>query len=176
MSDDGSLNDRFGISLDLDGNRLVVGASGEDSASVDSGAAYVFALNPNAPADWDQIAKLVADDGALGDQLGISVAISGERVLAGAQFDDDQGNESGSAYVFWQDEGGAEGWGQVAKLVALGGATDDRFGFAAALSGDTALVGALRSDQLGTESGSARVFDLFGVGTAALFEDGFESP
>jgi len=63
------------------------------------GAAYVFVRGPS-PASWSQVAILSAADGAQGDEFGYSVALSGNTAVIGAPFDDDNGTDSGSAYVF----------------------------------------------------------------------------
>ncbi|KAL7447946.1 hypothetical protein ACHAXS_000113, partial [Conticribra weissflogii] len=84
--------------------------------------------------------KVLANDGAFYDHLGYSVAISGDTALLGAYRDDDNGSDSGSAYVFVRN---GTGWVQMAKLVADDGAAGDRFGRSVAIMDDTALVGAL---------------------------------
>ena len=61
--------------------------------------------------------------------------------LVGAHEDDDNGSESGSAYVFYRNEGGVDTWGQQAKLLLSDGALRDRFGISVSLSGDYAIVG-----------------------------------
>ncbi|MEE9129379.1 MAG: FG-GAP repeat protein [Phycisphaerales bacterium] len=48
----------------------------------------------------DQLAKLLPDDGAADDRFGWSVAISGTTAIVGAYLDDDNGTDSGSAYLF----------------------------------------------------------------------------
>ena len=75
--------------------------------------------------------------------------------MVGAPRDDDAGRGSGSAYVFTRS--GAT-WTQEAKLIASDGAAGDRFGRSVAIAGDTAMVGASRDDDAGTDSGSAYVF------------------
>ena len=55
------------------------------------------------------VPKLLASDGAASDQFGQSVAVSGDTVVVGAFFDDDQGTDSGSAYVFELGPNGALG-------------------------------------------------------------------
>ena len=55
----------------------------------------------------DQLAKLRANDGAKGDNFGVSVAMSGTTVIVGARGNDDNGGASGSAYLL--DAGGAPG-------------------------------------------------------------------
>ena len=104
--------------------------------------------------------KLLASDGASSDRFGWSVAVSGDTVVVGARDHDDNGSNSGSSYVFQRDEGGADAWGEVTKLLASDGGSLDNFGISVAVSGDTAVVGARLDDDNGDESGSAYVFDL----------------
>lgn len=100
-----------------------------------------------------EVAHLVASDGAPADQFGFKVAISGDTLIAGANFDD---NQRGSAYIFVLN---GNAWTQQAKLVASNGAAQDFFGMSVAIFGDTAVVGAPRHDiPNGADSGSAFVF------------------
>jgi len=71
--------------------------------------------------------------------------------------DDDVGSGSGSAYAFERQGDGS--WLEVDKLTASDGSDGDEFGFSVSLSGDRALVGALFDDDLGSNSGSAYVYD-----------------
>ena len=100
--------------------------------------------------------KLLASDGAAGDEFGRSVYVSGDTALIGAIGDDDNGSFSGSAYVFIRDATGL--WTEQAKLLASAGAAGDAFGRSVSVSGDTALIGAATDDDLGSFSGSAYVF------------------
>ena len=106
-----------------------------------------------------EVAKLVADDGATNDFFGFSVALSGDTAVIGAfrDSDDVKGVDSGSAYVFTRS---GTSWSQQAKLTATDGAANDTFGGNVALSGDTAVIGALGDDDdvNGVDSGSAYVF------------------
>ena len=122
----------------------------------DAAARYPVVIDPLIAV---QEAKLLASDGATGDDFGSSVAISGDTALVGARYDDDLGSNSGSAYVFVRSGGT---WTQQQKLTAADGAADDDFGLSVAISGDTALVGARYDDDLGSNSGSAYVFVRFG--------------
>jgi len=151
-ADDAAAEDRFGSSVSIHGDTAVVGAPLEDDAGNASGSAYVFR---EAGGAWQQIAKLTADDAAAEDQFGSSVSIHGDTAVVGAQFDDDAGNASGSAYVF-REAGGV--WQQIAKLTADDAAGGDEFGASVSLSGDTAVIGALHDDDAGFDSGSAYVF------------------
>ncbi|MCH8165013.1 MAG: FG-GAP repeat protein, partial [Planctomycetes bacterium] len=93
---DGAADDFFGFSVAISGATAIVGAfQDDDNGAANSGSAYLFDTTTGR-----QIAKLLADDGAAQDLFGYSVAISGETAIVGAYFDDDNGSNSGSAYLF----------------------------------------------------------------------------
>ena len=158
IASDAAADDEFGISVALDGDTAVIGARQDDDNGSQSGSAYVFTKVSGV---WSQKAKLIASDGAADDQFGISVAVSGDTVVVGARQDDDNGNQSGSAYVFTKPSSGWSNSNETAKLIASDGAADDEFGISVALDGDTAVIGARQDD---TRNGSAYVFTkVFGV-------------
>lgn len=150
---DGSAADVFGNSVAVSGDMAIVGAQQDDDLGAGSGSAYVYQKTGGL---WRQVAKLVASDGAVGDQFGYSVAISGARVLVGAPADDDGGSTSGSAYVF---EKVADAWTEVAKLHASDAAAGSNLGASVALDGTTAVIGAPWDDASGADSGAAYVFE-----------------
>jgi len=156
LASDGEAGDQFGWSVAIDGDTAIVGAWRDDDREYDVGAAYVYQWDG---LFWNEVAKLTANDGAAGDNFGISVAISGEMAIVGAHQDDDLGSNSGSAYVFERVNGA---WTQTAKLTADDGAEDDLFGWSVAVDGDTAFVGAHQDDDRGSFSGSAYVFERIG--------------
>jgi hypothetical protein len=146
---DGWAQDRFGGSVSVSGDVAVVGAHGDDDHGSASGSAYVFRWDGSS---WVQEQKLLASDGAVDDLFGDSVSVSGDVFVVGAELDDDNGTNSGSAYVFrWN----GFYWVQEQKLLALDGAATDYFGYSVSVSGDVAVVGALRDD---ADTGSAYVF------------------
>ena len=159
LASDGVEGDFFGFSVAISGDTMVVGAFDDDDNGFDSSSAYVFERDQGGIDNWGQVTKLLASDGAALDEFGVSVAISGDTVVVGAQVDDDKSLDSGSAYVFERDQGGIDNWGQVTKLLASDGAVDDEFGFSVAISGDTVVVGAFDDDDNGSHSGSAYVFE-----------------
>ena len=158
VASDGAAGDYFGwsVSISSDGNTAIIGAYWDDDKGTDSGSAYIFARNGNI---WNQQAKLVASDGAAGDQFGYSVSISsdGSTAIIGAYMDDDKGTDSGSAYIFTRN---GNIWNQQAKLVASDGAAYDYFGWSVSISsdGNTAIIGARLDDDKGGDSGSAYIF------------------
>jgi len=96
---DAAASDLFGLDVSISGERLIVGASGndDDDDGLDIGSAYIFDLEGDT---WIETQKLTASDAAASDQIGLSVSISGNRVLLGAHGNDDDGSGSGSAYIF----------------------------------------------------------------------------
>jgi len=98
---DGAANDNFGYSVAISDGIAVVGAHNDDDKGESSGSAYVFEMSDSSDAtSWTQVAKLTADDGAVDDRFGVSVAISDGTIVVGAYFDSDKVSISGSAYVF----------------------------------------------------------------------------
>ncbi|MCH8045257.1 MAG: PEP-CTERM sorting domain-containing protein [Planctomycetes bacterium] len=91
---DGADGDNFGWSVAIDGNTALVGALGDDDAGQQSGSAYLFDVITG-----EELAKLTASDAAEFDRFG-SVGISGSVSIVGASRDDDDGSQSGSAYLF----------------------------------------------------------------------------
>ena len=142
---DGMEWDRFGANVAVSGDTVVVSADG-DALDGTSHAAYVFVEPVGGWAgNLPQTAKLTASDAADDDGFGIAVAVSGDTVVVGAWFDDD----NGSAYVFVEPVGGWAGnLPQTAKLTASDGAAGDGdlFGLSVAVSGDTVVVGAPLDD------------------------------
>ena len=99
-------------------------------------------------------------DGALGDNLGKSVAMSGDTAIVGAPSDDCANSDTncGSAIIFERNP--ATGlFEQLAKLTASDGTENDNFGKSVAISGDTVIVGAYWDAAAGTYSGSAYIFE-----------------
>ncbi len=153
---DGAFYDYFGCSVFISGNTAIVGAYLHDEAGSDFGSAYVFRFDGT---QWIQQEKLIVDDAAAWDYFGYSVSISGDTAIVGAYGNDDAGTNSGSAYIFRFD--GSQ-WNQQQKLTADDAAAHDMFGYSVSISGDTAIVGAYRDDDGGTDSGSAYVFRFDG--------------
>jgi len=155
----GAAGDEFGYAVALAGDTALVGARGGDvGGNVDQGSAYVFVRSDTG---WSQQAQLTASGGAAGDEFGYAVALAGDTALVGAPLDDagpivDQG----SAYVFVRSD---TGWSQQAQLAGSVDATGDKFGYAVALAGDTALVGAPLDDAGAASQGSASVFTRSGA-------------
>lgn len=150
---DGTVNDRFGNSVAISGDTVVVGTRrGDPFINQFSGTAYVFVRSG---ASWTEQAGLAASDASVGDGFGMSVTVDGSTVATGASGSDGLRAGSGATYVFVKE---GEAWTQQAKLIA----TDSRwvlgFGVPVAISGNTIIAGSPRDDHAGFESGAAHVF------------------
>jgi uncharacterized repeat protein (TIGR01451 family) len=124
----------------------------------DRGAAYPITIDPIIYLEQ----KVIASDGNMEDNFGSAVAISGNTAIVGTPGDDVDGtNRQGSAYIFVRS---GSTWSQQARLNASDGAENDNFGYSVALSGDTALIGAIVVDVgANVDQGSAYVFTRSGT-------------
>ena len=156
---DAAETDWFGFSVSISGTTAVVGAFKNNCvAGNDCGAVYLYEFDGTT---WTQVAKLTVSDAAANDQLGYSVAISGDTVIAGARMVDcAAGINCGAAYVFEKPSSGWLDITETAKLTASDAASEDRLGVSVAMDGDAVIVGAYWVD-CATEvnCGAAYVFD-----------------
>ena len=149
---DGAASDIFGISVAVTADKIIVGATGDDDNGSSSGSVYVYDAN-NLSA---QPTKLTAFDGAANDYFGISVAATADKIFVGALYDEDNGSDSGSVYVYDANNLSA----QPTKLTAFDGAASDYFGSSVAVTDDKIFVGAYFDDDNGSASGSVYVYDV----------------
>jgi outer membrane protein assembly factor BamB len=133
----------FGYSVGISGNTAIIGAPVESIAS----SAYLFDVLTG-----QELFKLTPSDAFVhyGNRFGITVAISGNTAIVGAPFDDEAGSHSGAAYLFDVTTGQ-----QRLKLMASSASAYEGFGSSVAISGNTAIVGAVGGDY-----GSAYLFDV----------------
>ena len=167
---DGAAADRFGGSVGVDGDTIVVGAYSDDDNGADSGSAYVFTRPATGWARATETAKLTASSQAAGDYFGWSVGVDGDTIVVGASQNYGRRANSGSAYVFTRP---AAGWAtatETAKLTASDGQAYDHFGGSAGVDRDTIVVGAPRDDTGRFATGSAYVFTKPAAGWARARE------
>jgi len=165
LAADGADGDNFGISVAISGNTAIIGSHGDDDNGSKSGSAYVFRYDGS---DWGEESNLTASDGAAGDWFGYSVSIDDEVIVVGAHYNDDNGNNSGSAYVFRYD---GHGWVREATLLPSDGATNDWFGYSVSIAGNVIVVGSYFDDDNGSNSGSAYVFRYDSNGSGEWVEE-----
>ncbi len=155
---DAAPGDRFGSAVAVAGDVVLVGAPGKSEPGTEAGAAYVFGRDQGGPGNWGQVRRLIPAGLAANDDFGIAVAMTCNHALVGAPGNDDNGIDAGAAYVFKSHKGGADNWGEVAKMLPFGGGALDEFGAAVSLDGDVALIGAPGNEVAGPNPGAAYIF------------------
>ena len=152
----GELGDQFGISVDIEGNQIIVGAHQTDYHNKgNAGAAYIYS---GSGTSWSLTGTLRPQFSHAGDRFGASVGITDEWAIVGAPNNDDQGSNAGAAYIFQKDHY-YHGWTQRDMIFGSDTENGDVFGSAVAIDGEIAVVGApgnIGSDN--RHSGAAYVF------------------
>lgn len=150
--------DLFGTSVDLQGDLLVTGTPGADSAAADAGSVMGFQRNPGDDS-WSQAFELTASDAAAGDRLGFAVALSADRLVASSI---NQDTEASAVYIYESSASSIAGegdpWVEVIKLVPAETQAGDQLGASVAIEGDWAVAGAPGDNSLGTNAGAAYIF------------------
>ncbi|MBL0040640.1 MAG: Ig-like domain repeat protein [Xanthomonadales bacterium] len=129
--------DRFGYSVDIDGNTVIAGAKTDEVGAVVAGAAYVFTRSGSI---WSQQGRLTVS-GPLGqeaDAFGSAVRVSGDYAVIGAEYANTvAGEDAGAAYVFKR---AASVWSQQVSLFSNAPSAGAQFGHAVAIDGGTIVV------------------------------------
>jgi hypothetical protein len=159
IASDGAANDQLGYSVSVSGNMAVAGAPQATISNGYQGAAYVFVHIKSSAASSrtttiTQTAKLIASDGGYRDNLGWSVSISGNALVAGSPQTGSAG--LGAAYVFVKPASGWANGTQTAKLTASDGMSGQYFGYSVSIGGNTVVAGKPQFNDGGV--GAAYVF------------------
>lgn len=134
-------NARFGDSVAIYGDTLAVGAIGHSQSR---GAVYVFTRIGNA---WTQQQRLTLPNGNANDRLGLSIALSGDTLIAGAPGRDAAQTDQGAAFI-WRRSG--SNWTQESTLLRAVPAQGDRLGWSVDIDGDIAVAGAPGAEGVGS--------------------------
>ncbi|GAB5496765.1 MAG: hypothetical protein Phyf2KO_18450 [Phycisphaerales bacterium] len=145
---DGAASDRFGDVIDIDSGVLAVGVPSHEHGGLRSGAGYLIDLATGAHLD-----KLLPAGRAFGEAIGGSISIDNGIVCLGAWSNNDNGNDSGTAYLFDVSTGA-----EIVQLLPSDPADQDRFGISAAMGGGVVAVGAINNTVGTLDSGSVYVF------------------
>ena len=152
-----SSGDRFGTSVAIWRDTMIVGAPSEDSSPTGgpsdnsingAGAVYVYVRVGSA---WSQQAFLKGSNTVGEQHFGRSVALSDQTAVVGAWLESAPAgspgsfgeDESGAAYVF---ERSGTSWIETAYLKSPGADFNDHFGVSVAVEGDAIAVGAPGDD------------------------------
>jgi hypothetical protein len=126
----------WAVPISISGDICIMGALVDGENGLRAGAAYVYRFDGS---EWVEEQKLMALDGQEGDTFGYDVAINDGTIIIGASGDDDNGEDSGSAYVFRHN--GTE-WVQTQKLMPSNREYENHFGTCIRISGDICIIGA----------------------------------
>lgn len=141
-TNDDEFGDHFGYDVAVSGSYAIVSANGDDEKGVNAGAAFVFRKDEGGLNNWGLIQKVMAPDGEDDDNFGVSVDLDGVWAVVGANKDDDKGQESGSAYVLYQNHGNVQNsWGVHGKLRDFNGHKGAHYGYSVSINGDFLAVG-----------------------------------
>ncbi|MFP4557739.1 MAG: T9SS type A sorting domain-containing protein [Bacteroidales bacterium] len=150
--------DQFGTSVDISGNTIIVGANRKDYSGLKYGAAYIFDKDEGGTDNWGEVKAFFSVNPDNGDNFGWSVAIDGDNAIVGAKFDNEFGDDAGSATIYSRNQGGANNWGSVSLVGGDDIMAGDEFGFDVAISGETAVVGAHKHTISGGTDGEGAVY------------------
>jgi hypothetical protein len=148
-------NELLGGSVAISGETIVAGARKASHSNLNEpGAVYVFTRTGTT---WSQQQKLIASDPFHTDELGTSVAISGDTIVACSPDKRNAPlNNAGAAYVYVRS---GSLWSEQQKLTASDADMNDAFGTSVSISGETVIVGARGDDTpAGVDAGAAYVF------------------
>ncbi len=130
----------LGFAVAISGDTAIAGGPFDYTPQPNSGAAYIFT---NTCDQWVQIDQQKASTPGFDDKFGWSVGISGDTAIVGATEEDTTQRDSGAAYIFERNTGGANQWSLVKLLKASSPGFNSWFGWSVGISGSTAIVGAI---------------------------------
>jgi len=147
----GVASESFGLSVSINGNWAVVGASGATT-----GSASIYQYNGST---WIFKQKITDPTGAIGDEFGSAVSITGNYIVVGAENDQVGANlEQGSVSIFRYIVSGGN-WIFMQKITDATGSATANFGYTVSIDGIYAIVGA-RGEDIGvsTDQGTASIY------------------
>jgi hypothetical protein len=146
---------RLGRSLSFDGTTLAVGAPFYSESYEGQGAVLLYEYDGER---WVQVDRITHSRASRIDQLGVSVAIHGDTLVAGVMLEDTPGTD-GSAYLFRKDASGR--WREIDRLIPNTPVFAGRYAESVATDGRFALAGAHQDEgPTGASEGAAYFFDL----------------
>ena len=164
IPEDRKPNDEFGSVVTLRGDTLVVGMPRYSEISKNHGTVFVYTRSAD---QWVRQPNVNADDTEESDRFGNAVDFDGKNLIVGAYSANAPKGDSGAAYIFSRQ---GNSWVQQAKLVANDADAFDWFGTSVAISGDLAVVGAIREDGKGINSDSGAVYVFRKIGESWIQE------
>jgi uncharacterized repeat protein (TIGR01451 family) len=160
LSESGSVG--LGAAVSLSQEKLLAGAP---ETATTAGRAYLFARNQGGADVWGLVKTIQASDQASGDKFGSSVALYDGLAAVGAPYDD---SARGAVYVSLQNQGGADQWGEVRRVVAVTRTVDGLFGASVDIDDDLLAVGAPGQNRVFTYKRNSGGADVWGAFTSLV--------
>lgn len=164
---DGAGDASFGSSVSISGTTGIIGAQRDMEKGYLTGAAYLFRNLDTATGSITQNAKLTASDPSNSGAFGAATAVSGNLGVVGSSVGNGLNSKAGAAYLYRNLDTASGSITEDAKLVVSDGKNGDRLGGSVAISGSTALIGAVGEGNKGRFTGAAYFYqDLDNGGTS----------
>ncbi|MDA3923259.1 MAG: Ig-like domain-containing protein [Kiritimatiellae bacterium] len=160
----GAAGDRFGYSVAISGDTLLVGATQAYGTQSHSGEVFVFSRNEGGTNNWGYVDSLMPPAGLSDTLFGFDVAIHENRIVVGAPADSSLKLKAGAAYTFARNSE-VDPWILVQKVYGDNVSLNDKFGYSVDIYDDIAVIGAPYNDYTDAGYGSAYVFQDSGAGT-----------
>lgn len=137
VASDGNDSDYFGFDVAIDSNYVVIGAPNDDNSSANEGSVYLFKRYGT---NWVEEQKFVVQSAPTGGNIGYSVSINGNNIVAGAPNSIFQSQYTGLTY-FWNQSETDSTWSNAQYVVPNFYNNGERFGFSVSIVGDIATIG-----------------------------------
>lgn len=157
IATDGQAGDSAGRSVALSNDTAIVSAHEDDDNGGGSGAAYAWVRSGST---WTQHWKFSPSAPGNNDRFGRSVAIVGETAVMSAYQHDEGAVDAGAAYVFVRS---GSSWTEEQRIVPADAIANGNFAKPIVLALDLLIVGGVRDDDLGIDSGSVYVYSRSGT-------------
>lgn len=169
-SSDIQANDYFGVSVDIDGDYMVVGAQGENG---NEGALYVYYWNG---VNWTQQAKLKSSIPETNSSFGFWVRIEGDVIVTSDTYQSLGGTWRGAVYIFEKPSGGWVDATETTYLQASDVEDNSLFGASIDINGDRIAVGRTWRDGIGSRRGSVYIFKKNGASWVNNIQEAILTP
>ena len=135
-----SIEPFWAYDLSMTDDFLFIGSFQENSVSQGSGVVHIYGKNIGGTNNWGYWKAITSSDGHASQQFGYSVLAQDTTLIVGATRDNELGSSSGAVYIFYQNDGGMNNWGEAKKITASDIGSGDYFGNNFDLSGDSLLA------------------------------------
>jgi len=132
--------DRFGCSISIDGNYMIIGASGKGGGGKGKACIYKYQSN-----NWVFVKDIVGSTSVNNDEFGHKVQVLGNLAYVSAP---NHNTNRGIIYIFNRTNGGSDNWGEIQKVVIESAYINTYFGNDFCFGNSWGIIGNKRSNTL----------------------------